>query len=89
MPRGSRVLVACSGGPDSLALLHVLAELAPAFGISLAVAHLDHGVRGAAGKADARFVARTAETLGISLKTLYARLAEYKGATATEASEDE
>ncbi|HET9368710.1 MAG TPA: sigma-54 dependent transcriptional regulator, partial [Vicinamibacterales bacterium] len=32
---------------------------------------------------------RTAETLGISLKTLYARLAEYKGATGSDASEDE
>jgi tRNA(Ile)-lysidine synthase len=59
------VLVACSGGPDSLALLHVLHELAPAFGLALAVAHLDHGVRGKAGEADARFVARAAARLGL------------------------
>jgi tRNA(Ile)-lysidine synthase len=59
------VLVACSGGPDSLALLHVLAEQARAFGLSLAVAHLDHGVRGARGRADARFVAQAAEALGL------------------------
>jgi tRNA(Ile)-lysidine synthase len=65
LPRGSRVLVACSGGPDSLALLHVLTELAKPRGLTLAVAHLDHGVRGARGAADARFVAREAHTLGL------------------------
>src|SRR5215203_2103918 len=65
LPRGSRVLVACSGGPDSLALLHVLTELAKPFRLTLAVAHLDHGVRGARGAADARFVARAAHRLGL------------------------
>jgi tRNA(Ile)-lysidine synthase len=65
VPKGSRVLVACSGGPDSLALLHVLKELAKPFGLTLAVAHLDHGVRGARGKADARFVAKQAHALGL------------------------
>src|SRR5688500_3396917 len=44
LPRGTRVLVACSGGPDSLAMLHVLAELAKPRRLVLAVAHLDHGV---------------------------------------------
>jgi len=65
LPRGSRVLVACSGGPDSLALLHVLKELAKPFGLTLAVAHLDHGLRGARSAADARFVATTAHALGL------------------------
>jgi len=65
LPAGSRVLVACSGGPDSLALLHVLAELARPLELALVVAHLDHGVRGAAGRADARFVARAAAELGL------------------------
>src|SRR5690242_2439980 len=60
LARGSRVLVAVSGGPDSLALLHVLAELVRTQRFSLVVAHLDHGVRGARGAADARFVARRA-----------------------------
>src|SRR5438067_887874 len=46
VPRGATLLVGCSGGPDSLALLHVLSELSGPFGIGLAVAHLDHGLRG-------------------------------------------
>lgn len=66
MPRGATVLVACSGGPDSLALLLGLAELAPRAGLRLAVAHLDHGLRPASA-ADARSVARRAATLGLSL----------------------
>ena len=68
LPRGSRVLVACSGGPDSLALLHVLAELAKSSGWTLAVAHLDHGMRGARGAADARFVAAEATRLGLEAR---------------------
>ncbi len=65
LPRGSRILVACSGGPDSLALLHVLSELAKTRGLALAVAHLDHGMRGRRGAADARFVALQAKELGL------------------------
>ena len=65
VPRGSRILVACSGGPDSLALLLGLSELARPLGFELAVAHLDHGLRGAAARADARSVERRARALGV------------------------
>jgi hypothetical protein len=43
--RGDRILVAFSGGADSTALLHALARLAPAAGLTLAAAHLNHGFR--------------------------------------------
>ncbi|MCK9195889.1 MAG: tRNA lysidine(34) synthetase TilS [Syntrophales bacterium] len=42
---GGRVLVAVSGGPDSVALLAILHKLAPELGVSLVVAHLNHGLR--------------------------------------------
>jgi tRNA(Ile)-lysidine synthase len=51
-----RVLVAVSGGCDSVALLHVLMEL----GRPIAVAHVDHGTRGGESRADAAFVASLA-----------------------------
>lgn len=56
LPPGTRVLVACSGGPDSLALLLLLLEIAPMRHLSLAAAHYEHGIRGAASKEDAAFV---------------------------------
>lgn len=45
LSRGERVLVACSGGPDSAALLHVLHRLAPSLGFELQAASVDHGLR--------------------------------------------
>ena len=57
LPRGTHVLVACSGGPDSLALLLLLVELAPMLHLDVSAAHYDHGLRGAASQADAAFVA--------------------------------
>ena len=51
------VVVGVSGGPDSLALLHLLRELSRESGLSLHVAHLNHGLRGSAAEEDARFVA--------------------------------
>jgi len=42
---GDHVLVACSGGPDSTALLHVLHRLRGELGITICVASIDHGLR--------------------------------------------
>ena len=67
--RGALVLVAVSGGADSIALLHALVHLRARFGLRLAVAHLHHGIRGAAADADARFVQRCAQRLGLPLVT--------------------
>ena len=52
MDRGDLVLVACSGGPDSMALLGVLAEVGPSIGVRLAVVTIDHGLRDAGAEQD-------------------------------------
>ena len=65
LSRGDRVLVAVSGGPDSVALLHLLIELREEFQLDLEVAHLQHGIRGEEAREDARFVAALADQLGL------------------------
>ena len=62
---GDGVLVAVSGGPDSLALLHLLCDLKKEFSLCLEVAHMEHGMRGAEAKHDARFVQDWAERLAL------------------------
>jgi len=61
---GEAVLVAVSGGADSVALLAVLRRLAPTWGLRLAVAHLNHGLRPEA-EEDARFVEALASAWGL------------------------
>ncbi len=61
---GEKVVVAVSGGPDSVCMLHVLNSLKEILDIQLHVAHLDHGLRSESG-ADAEYVANLASSLGI------------------------
>jgi len=60
---GDRLLVAVSGGPDSVALLYLLCELRDELGLHMEVAHLQHGIRGEDAMTDARFVAALADKL--------------------------
>lgn len=64
LERGMKVLAACSGGPDSTAMLFVLARLAPEFGFTLASASVNHGLREAAAD-EVKIAARQAEKAGI------------------------
>ena len=63
--RGKPLVVAVSGGPDSVALLRALQRLSHDFGLSLHVAHLDHDFRGDEAVEDARFTAALAGELGL------------------------
>jgi tRNA(Ile)-lysidine synthase len=64
---GNRIGVACSGGPDSVALLEALSELAPSLGISLGVVHLNHRLRGAASDGDEDFVRELTARRGLGV----------------------
>jgi tRNA(Ile)-lysidine synthase len=66
---GERVLVACSGGPDSMGLLDALVRLAPPRGWRLEVAHVDHGLR-AESAAEADLVAEECARAGLPLRRL-------------------
>src|SRR5476649_1148740 len=61
-----RIVVAVSGGADSMALLHALHALAPKLELQLRVAHLHHGLRGPDADADARFVRAASRRLGLT-----------------------
>jgi tRNA(Ile)-lysidine synthase len=60
---GERVAVACSGGADSVALLHILAELRDTLGIVLSVGHFHHQIRGTEADGDKQFVEELAVKL--------------------------
>ncbi len=61
LSHGDGVLLGVSGGPDSVAMFHLMLSLREELGLRLAVAHLIHGLRGEEAREDARFVAHLAE----------------------------
>lgn len=63
--RGDAVVVGVSGGPDSVALLHLLDALKDRLGCVLVVAHFDHGIRGGESRDDRLFVEKLAGELGL------------------------
>jgi tRNA(Ile)-lysidine synthase len=64
-----RVVVALSGGPDSTALLLILSQIAPQWGIQLIVAHFNHGLRGKDADKDEASSRKLAERLGSTYVT--------------------
>lgn len=65
LPRGTPMLLALSGGPDSRALLYRLLVYCRECGAPLSVAHVNHMIRGAEADRDERFVRSLAEDAGI------------------------
>jgi tRNA(Ile)-lysidine synthase len=63
--KGDSVLTGVSGGPDSVALLHILVHLAPEWELTIGIAHLNHSLRGAESDRDADFVAELAASLNL------------------------
>jgi len=59
------LLVAVSGGADSVCLLHILSRLQHGLGVTLHIAHLNHQLRGADSEGDARYVYDLSQQLGI------------------------
>ena len=75
---GGRIVVAVSGGADSVCLLHVLARCQAELDIKLYVAHLNHQLRGAESEADAKYVADLAARLDVPITVGKRDVAAYK-----------
>ncbi len=65
LKKNDRVVVAVSGGPDSVCLLHALKELQETYEIKIYAAHLNHNFRGIEAHKDAQYVTQLCETLNI------------------------
>jgi len=72
------LLVAVSGGQDSICLLYILNNLQSTLGIKLHIAHLDHQLRGAQSIGDARYVGRLAKKLGIPVTIGHRNVSAYR-----------
>jgi tRNA(Ile)-lysidine synthase len=78
LARGDAVVAAVSGGPDSVALLQVLVQIAPVFNLRIVVAHFNHGLRGEESDGDERFVRDLAAQLGLPLAAARADIRQIK-----------
>ena len=64
---GGRVLVALSGGADSVCLLHALASMRDELGIEVSAAHFIHGIRPEAAEGELELVRRLCLKCGTEL----------------------
>ena len=60
-----KILVALSGGPDSVCLLHILYELKDKFNLDLGAIHINHMLRGNESDADEKYIINLCDELGI------------------------
>jgi tRNA(Ile)-lysidine synthase len=67
--RGDRVIVALSGGPDSVCLLDILYEIKCELEIQLVVAHFDHGLRPEVDEVETQFTKSLAASLNLPFET--------------------
>jgi len=65
--KGSRIVIGVSGGPDSVCLLDILAQLRPKCDMKLIIAHINYGLRGKDSQRDEEFVRKLAERYNLKI----------------------
>lgn len=68
LQKGDRLLLAVSGGPDSVALAHLLSDFRSSMDLELMMAHVNYGLRGKESEDDEAFVGNLAKSLKIPLQ---------------------
>jgi tRNA(Ile)-lysidine synthase len=88
---GDKVVLAVSGGADSVCLLHILVRHQADLGVQLHVAHLNHQLRGAESDADAAYVSELVKRVGVPATVECRDVAGYhsrKGGSLEEAARE-
>ncbi|WP_217596999.1 tRNA lysidine(34) synthetase TilS [Cohnella sp. GbtcB17] len=78
---GARIVAGVSGGPDSMAMLHLLRSAAVRDGLLVVAAHVNHGFRGTESDAEAALVRETAVAWGIPFELAEIDMPAYIEAT--------
>ncbi|HUD08554.1 MAG TPA: ATP-binding protein, partial [Candidatus Saccharimonadales bacterium] len=69
-PRGAKVVVGVSGGPDSVCLLDALYKLQKKYNIELIIAHVNYGLRGKDSDLDEKLARELAEKYSLPIEVL-------------------
>ena len=85
---GATILVALSGGADSVALMHALLELRERFDLHVTAAHLNHRIRAFESDRDENFVREMCARLGVELRVARARGLDADSANLEERARD-
>ncbi len=83
--KGQKIILAVSGGVDSVVLLHSFLRLSREFNLKLHVAHLDHGLRESS-RRDARFVEELSSRFGVQCTVKRVEVVRKKGESLEEAA---
>ncbi len=70
---GDKIIVAVSGGPDSVCLLDILAALAPKYNFRLHIAHVNYGLRGKESDGDEKYVRNLAKKYSLPINVSNAK----------------
>lgn len=73
---GDKVLLGVSGGADSVFLVYLMNELGKEWNLSLALVHVNHGIRGAEADRDEAFCCELAKRMGISISVFHGNVPE-------------
>ncbi len=68
--RGDKIILAVSGGPDSVCMLDIFSKLQKKYALELLVAHVNYGLRGKDSELDEKLVRELAEKYGIEISVL-------------------